>query len=243
MGEDDPTTRTLRLLALLQSRPRWAAHELADRLQVSPRTLRRDIARLQALDYRVESRPGPGGHYALSAGTRMPPLLFDDKEVLALIAGLRMIEDRLSDDAAASALAKLRQVLPRRLASVAEAATRGTESVRRRAPDLDLATLGALFVASTEDRTVDFAYRDREGRPSSRRTDSVLCVQSRGEWYLIGFDLDRADWRAFRVDRLSEVRTGARVPRRERPWTSLRAWLTSDFGRRATSTGDQGRRT
>jgi predicted DNA-binding transcriptional regulator YafY len=99
MESSDPAARTLRLLALLYSRPSWNGAELADRLGVSPRTLRRDIERLERLDYQVRSRPGPGGYYALGAGTRTPPLMFDDDEVLALVAALRMIEDRLAGGA------------------------------------------------------------------------------------------------------------------------------------------------
>src|SRR5687767_13439155 len=97
----DPTARTLRLLALLQARPTWAAAELARRLGASPRTLRRDLDRLRRLGYIVEGRPGPGGHYALRPGRRIPPLLFDQDEVVAVVAALRMAEERLAGDAPA----------------------------------------------------------------------------------------------------------------------------------------------
>jgi predicted DNA-binding transcriptional regulator YafY len=228
----DPTARTLRLLALLGSRPTWSPAELADRLGVSPRTLRRDIERLQRLDYQVRGRPGPGGHYALGAGGRVPPLVFDDDEVMALVAGLRMIEDRLPDDAASRALTKLIQVLPRRMSSIARELRAGSESVRRRPADLDLRALSTLTQAAASDRAVEFDYRDQSGRDSHRSLEALRCVQSRGEWYVVGFDTDRDDWRLFRVDRITNLRVGARVSTtRAGPGDDLATWLLTDFGR------------
>jgi predicted DNA-binding transcriptional regulator YafY len=229
--ETDPTARTLRLLALLQARPRWSPTELAERLGVSTRTLRRDLRRLEDLDYRVESRPGPGGHYALGAGTRVPPLLFEDDEVLALILGLRSLEDRLTGDAAARALAKLVQVLPRRLGAVARTATSASAAVQRRPADLDLDVLASVIRAAAEDRSAELAHEDRRGDVVRRHVDSLLCLQSRGQWYALGFDLDRDDWRLFRVDRIHEVRVGAPTRRREGPAADLATWLATDFGR------------
>lgn len=223
---EDPTARALRLLALLYSRAEWSGAALADRLGVSPRTLRRDIERLERLDYQVRSRPGPGGHYALGAGTRLPPLMFDDDEVLALVAALRMIEDRLADDSASRALAKLVRVLPRRLASIAREVSAGTESVRRRPPDLDLGLLSTFTQAAVANRSVEFEHRDRW-----RHADSIRCVHSRGQWYVLGFDTDRDDWRIFRLDLITNVRVGPRTPTRPGPSDDLSTWLSTDFGR------------
>ena len=231
MDDTDPTARALRLLALLQARRAWTPRELADRLGVSTRTLRRDLARLASLDYRVESRPGPGGYYALVAGGRVPPLAFDDDEVLAIVAGLRMVQDVTADDSADRALAKLRQVLPRRLAAVAGTVIERTRTVPRSAPSVDLGVVGALARAAAEERSVAFDYEDAAGRRSSRRVDSAVCLHSRGQWYVVAFDLDRDDWRIFRADRVSALRTGPRAARREGPLDDLTTWLTTDLGR------------
>jgi predicted DNA-binding transcriptional regulator YafY len=228
----DPAARTLRLLTLLSSRRAWNGAELARRLGVSPRTLRRDLERLQRLDYHVRGRPGPGGYYSLEAGSRVPPLTFDDDEVLALVAGLRMVEDRVADDAADRALAKLLQVLPRRLASVAREVSAGSETVRRRPADLDLDLLSTLTQAAARNHAVEFDYRDQAGRDSRRRLDTLRCVHSRGQWYVVGFDLDRDDWRLFRIDRVANLRVGARVSAaRDGPGDDLFTWFTTDFGR------------
>lgn len=229
----DPASRTLRLLALLSSRPTWDGGELARRLGVSPRTLRRDLERLERLDYHVESRPGPGSYYALAAGKAVPPLTFDDGEILALVAGLRMVEDRLGDDAAARALAKLFQVLPRRLAAVLREVSAGSETVRQRPADLDLELLGTLTQAAAAKRMVEFAYRDQAGRRSQRHVDALRCVFSRDQWYVVGYDTDRDDWRLFRLDRVENPEVGARMPTtRDGPANDLLTWLTTDFGRR-----------
>jgi predicted DNA-binding transcriptional regulator YafY len=231
----DPAARLLRLLALLYSRPRWSGEELAHLLGVSARTLRRDVERLQRLEYQVRSRPGPGGHYSLGAGARLPPLLFDDDEVLALVAALRMIEDRVDGDAATRALTKLLQVLPRRLRSIARDVAAGTESVQRRPPDLNLDMLSTLTQAAVAERSVEFEYRDQSARSSLRHVDSLRCVHSRGQWYLVGFDTDRDAWRLFRIDGIGHLRLGDRTPTaRDGHGDDLATWLTTDFGR-ATS--------
>ncbi|WP_171074279.1 helix-turn-helix transcriptional regulator [Nonomuraea basaltis] len=124
----DPAGRTLRLLELPAARPSWSASDLAGRLAVSTRTVRRDVARLQGLGYAIESRPGPGGHYALGPGRRMPPLPFQDDEVLPLVAALRMVERILAGDASHRALTKLSQVLPRRPRTALDNAAAGSEN-------------------------------------------------------------------------------------------------------------------
>lgn len=222
----DPAARALRLLGLLYARAEWSGAELADRLGVSPRTLRRDLERLERLDYQIRSRPGPGGYYALGAGSRLPPLTFDDDEVLTLVAALRMIDDRLADDSASRALAKLVRVLPHRLASIAREVSAGSESVQRRPADLDLGLLSTFTQAAVAERSVEFEHRDRW-----RHADSIRCVHSRGQWYVLGFDTDRNDWRTYRLDLITGVRVGPRTPTRPGPSDDLADWLTTDFGR------------
>ena len=228
----DPTARTLRLLGLLQARAEWPAAELAARLGASGRTLRRDLDRLRSLGYAVESRPGPGGHYALRGGGRMPPLLFEADEVVAVVAALRMVEERVAGDAAQRALAKLARLLPPDTTATARAVTAGSEAARRDPPDLDLEALEALTGAGVEDRGVRFGYVDQHGRPSERRVDTVRCVYSRGQWYVVAHDLDRDDWRLFRLDRVRDVVVGdRRVRPRPGPAEDLVTWLATDFGR------------
>lgn len=236
MGDHgDPTARTLRLLAVLASRPAWSGAELA-RLTGSPsRTLRRDVQRLRSLGYRVESRPGPGGHYALRPGARVPPLLFEDDEVVALVAAIRMTQDRLSDAALDRALTKLVQVLPRRLGAVAGDLLEGSETARRDSPDVRLRLLARLTRAAAENRDMTFDYLDQRDQPSRREVDSVRCVWSRDQWYLVAYDLDRADWRVFRMDRVGSLEIGrARPTARPAPAADLGEWFRSDLGRTPT---------
>jgi predicted DNA-binding transcriptional regulator YafY len=245
--DGDPASRTLHLLELLAARPGWSAGELAERLAVSTRTVRRDVARLQRLGYAVESRPGPGGHYALRPGSRTPPLIFQDDEVLALVAALRMAEGVLAGDAAQRALAKLSRVLPRRLRTVLDQAAAGSENAGGESGEVDPAILSVLLRAAGEDLVLRFAYRDRHGVASERRVEAVRCLYARGHWYVLAHDLDAGDWRVFRLDRVRQPETGEPgAGERRRPAEDLAAWLATDFGRRprpdhaATGAGPEG---
>lgn len=228
----DPADRTLRLLELLAARPSWSAPELAERLAVSTRTVRRDVTRLQGLGYAVESRPGPGGHYALRPGSRMPPLLFQDDEVLALVAALRMAEAVLAGDASHRALAKLSQVLPRRLRTVLDNAAAGSENVGGERGGVDPAILAVPLRAAGQDLVLRFVYRDRRGSVTRRRVEAVRCLYARGRWYVLAHDLDAGDWRVFRLDRVQDPATGEPGSgERRRPAEDLATWLATDFGR------------
>ncbi|MFG1690069.1 helix-turn-helix transcriptional regulator [Nonomuraea sp. NPDC049269] len=228
-----PAGRTLRLLELLAARPDWSASDLAGRLEVSTRTVRRDVARLQSLGYAVESRPGPGGHYALRPGHRMPPLVFQDDEVVALVAAVRMVEGILAGDAAHRALAKLSQVLPRRLRTVLDTAAAGSESVGGERESVAPSTLAVLLRAADQDLVLRFGYRDRHGAVSRRRVEAVRCLYARGRWYVLAHDLDADDWRVFRLDRVREPEAGEPGSvDRGRPAADLATWLATDFGRR-----------
>ncbi|HEX5587981.1 MAG TPA: YafY family protein [Acidimicrobiia bacterium] len=206
----DPSSRMLRLLSLLQHRPYWSGAELADRLDVSPRTVRRDVDRLRALGYPVRARPGIDGGYELAPGAALPPLVLDDDEALALVIGLHAtINGAVTGVAEASlaALAKVVAVMPprlRRRVDAVRAMTVPSELAASRA-SVALDTLATLAVACRNNERVAFAYVDREGGASDREVEPHRIVLVGDRWYLVAFDRMRHDWRTFRVDRLREL--------------------------------------
>jgi len=218
----DSAERLLKLLGLLEGRIDWTAEELAARLEVTTRTVRRDVTRLRGLGYPVEAVAGPGGGYRLGAGGKLPPLLLDDEEALAVALGLRVATTAAVgglEDASLSALAKLEHVLPpglrTRLEDVSEAtvSTSGLPSTR--------VDHNALAVAASATRgriRMRFEYTDGEGRHSERHTEPYRLVHTGRRWYLVAFDLDRDDWRTFRLDRVADPKpTGIRSARRNAP--------------------------
>lgn len=233
MDPTDPTTRALALLTLLQTGRSWSGADLAARLAVSPRTLRRDVDRLRTLGYAVVTRPGPGGTYRLTGGTAMVPLLFDDDEAIAIVTALAVLGPRLGpDDPAQRALAKLQQNLPARLARRAAAAAAGLEVLPEPTSVVDPAVIGVLADAAAEAGRVRFTYERSDGETSTRTVDPCRQVYGRGHWYLLAWDLDRDDWRVFRLDRITAAqrRPGA-FDRRDLPAGTVADYLTSDFGR------------
>ena len=207
----DPTARSLRLLSLLQTHRFWPGGELADRLGVSARTLRRDIDRLRVLGYPVDATPGAAGGYRLAAGTHMPPLLLDDDEAVAIAVGLRAAAGAAvegMEDISLRALAKLEQVLPDRLrrrvsavyANVAVVPWEGSVSA------VDAEALAVLSQACRDREAVRFEYQRRDGEEARRLVHPYQLVSVRRRWYLAAWDVRRADWRTFRVDRLTEPR-------------------------------------
>ncbi|MFJ3339293.1 helix-turn-helix transcriptional regulator [Streptomyces sp. NPDC086766] len=209
------SARLLRLVSLLSARPSWTCRELAGRMEVTERTVRRDIARLRELGYGVESEPGPWGGYRLGGGTRVPPLVLDDEEALAVAVALR--EAALSgvlggDQAALSALLKLRQGLPPRIADrlgELDAAFVHTSrhDERQIAPDmlLELAT-----VCRRSERT-RLSYRDREGKATVRDVDPYRLVHTGRRWYFVARDVARDGWRTFRADRVTQAQPTGQV--------------------------------
>lgn len=234
-----PTERALRLLALLQSRAGWTADELAGRLRVSSRTVRRDVDGLRRLGYAVEARPGPGSTYRLVPGVSVPPLLFDPDEITAVVAGLRLVRARLpGDDSAARALAKLDQVLPNRLRRRAAATDLATEVLEDGDPAVAAATVGIVADAVADGGRVRFTYRDQRGQSSIRLVAPYRHVLTGGRWYLIGLDLDRDDWRTFRFDRVTDIERVPGTSRlREFPDDSISRWFATDFGRQMSTKG------
>ncbi|MGW0732275.1 helix-turn-helix transcriptional regulator [Streptomyces sp. NPDC002851] len=223
------------LLALLQSGGERTAADLAERLGTSVRTVRRDIQRLRHLGYTVEARPGPGSAYRLSPGVKIPPLLFTADEITALVAGLRLIRAWLPEDpVVSSALLKLDQVLPRPLRRRAAATDLATEVLQEPGAVISAATVGVIADAVAEDSRLRFRYVDQHGRPSTRLVEPYRHFLRAGRWYLVAFDVDRDDWRTFRLDRITDIApvAGTYQPRAF-PDTSIEHWLTTDFGRAA----------
>jgi predicted DNA-binding transcriptional regulator YafY len=218
VASDDPgpTARLLGLLSLLQGRPEWSGPELADRLAVTVRTVRRDVERLRRLGYPVASDAGTAGGYRLGAGGRaMPPLMLDREEALAVAVCLRSTATESIEgggEAAVSALAKLEQLLPSTLRRQVGTLARMTARLGGGASPVDPELLVTLTRACRDSERLRVRYRDVRGRESDRRLDPHRLVSTDRRWYLVARDVDRADWRSFRVDRLLTVApTGHRV--------------------------------
>jgi predicted DNA-binding transcriptional regulator YafY len=201
----DTSTRLLRLLTVLQSRRSWTGDGLAERLEITPRTLRRDIDRLRSLGYSVAAAAGPGGGYQLSHGSALPPLLLDDDEAIAIAVSLRSAMDSFAgmSQTAVSALGKLNQLLPGRLRRKVGALYAVTVSVPGTAPVLDPDTLTTLAAACRDQCQLTLDYQDRAGRASTRTVEPVrLAHTGNRRWYLVAWDVGRSAWRTLRVDRI-----------------------------------------
>ncbi|GAA4981950.1 helix-turn-helix transcriptional regulator [Actinopolymorpha pittospori] len=205
----DPAVRLLRLLSLLPSRPWWSGQELASRMDVSSRTLRRDVTRLRELGYPVQASGGHAGGYTLGAGGRLPPLLLDDDEAVATTVGLQMTAASAVagiETAAVAALAKLGQVLPSRLRERVRALQEATVQLAAEPvlPAVDPTVLTALATACWRTEALRFSYTDHAGRISVRIVEPYQVVRAGGRWYLVARDRDRQAWRTFRIDRIAE---------------------------------------
>jgi predicted DNA-binding transcriptional regulator YafY len=225
----DTSSRLLNLLSLLQARRDWPGATLAERLEVSPRTIRRDIERLRALGYPVESITGPAGGYTLSAGTAMPPLLLDEDEAIAIAVGLRTAA-RASvtgiEETSVRALVKLEQVLPAHLRRRVEALGSATIVAGAGGPTVDPEHLTTLAAACRDLECVRFDYRSRDGTPTRRDVEPHSLVNLGRRWYLVGWDRGREGWRTFRVDRLRRpAAAGTRFTARRLPTDDAAAYV------------------
>lgn len=221
----------LTLLSLLQSRRDWPGGVLAERLDVSTRTVRRDVDRLRELGYRIEAAKGPDGGYRLDAGADLPPLLFDDHQAVAITVALQLATAAgagIGDDAL-RALGTLRQVMPARLRHRIDALTVEAVQAPGASADTDPAVLVAVGAASRAREVLRFDYGSATDTPS-RRAEPHHVVTWRGRWYLVAFDLDRSDWRTFRIDRMvPRTPNGPRFTPREVPGGDVAAYLTGKF--------------
>ncbi|GEP48838.1 YafY family transcriptional regulator [Microbacterium saccharophilum] len=205
----DTTSRALSLLNLLQTHRHWPGSELADRLGVTERTVRRDVERLRELGYRIESSPGAAGGYRLEAGSALPPLLLTDDEAVAMAIGLRVAaSQRLvsGPETTLTALAKLEQVLPaplrRRVTALAEALQPAGLNA---GAAVSGEVLGELALACRDHERVRFTYTSAAGEVTRRRVEPHALAPADRHWYLLCWDLDKVHWRTFRVDRLADV--------------------------------------
>ncbi len=217
----ETSSRLLSLLALLQARRDWPGGELAGRLEVSERTVRRDVARLRRLGYPVDSLTGAAGGYTLRAGTAMPPLLLDEEEAIAIAVGLRTAA-RASvtgiEETSVRALVKLEQVLPAHLRRRVAALGSATVAAAPPGPTVDPQHL-TVFAAACRDRErVRFGYRSRDGTRTRREVEPHTLVNLGRRWYVVAWDRGREDWRTFRADRVDQpAATGMRFTGRELP--------------------------
>ncbi|MBL1077069.1 YafY family transcriptional regulator [Nocardia sp. 2] len=216
----ETSARLLRLLSLLQTPRDWTGRELAQRLDVDMRTVRRDIDKLRTLGYPVHAVAGAAG-YRLGAGAVLPPLLLDDDEAVAVAMGLRTAAGGTIagiEDSSLRALAKLEQVLPSRLRHRITALQAATVTVPAGTAPVDPETLTAIAAAIRDQHRLRFDYRTHSGSDTHRTTEPHKLVHTGRHWYLIGWDVDRDDWRTYRVDRLQpRIPNGPRFVPREDP--------------------------
>ena len=237
------SSRLLRVLSLLQTRSHWAGPELAERLQVNPRTLRRDIDRLRQLGYPIHASSGVAGGYAFRAGPSLPPLLLDDEEALAVAIALQIAAAGTVsgvEESSLRALVKLQQVMPTRLRRRTDALRSAILPVQRIGPTIDAAVLATLATACRDQLQVGFPYRDLRGKASVRTVEPHAMVHTGQHWYLVAWDPARGDWRTFRIDRVQgALRTGAHFAPRAAPAGDLRAYVSGAMA--GVYPGDQAR--
>ncbi|EST21964.1 helix-turn-helix transcriptional regulator [Streptomyces roseochromogenus] len=239
----ETSARLLRLLSLLQAHREWSGPELAARLGVTPRTVRRDVDRLRELGYPVNASPGTGGGYQLGAGAELPPLLLDDDEAVAVAVGLRTAAGQGIEgigETSVRALTKLEQVLPNRLRRRVSALNAFTVPMLRGGPPADAvdpALLTELAHLCRDAERLRFAYRRHDGADSRRTVEPHRLVCTERRWYLVAWDVDRADWRTFRVDRITlKPPHGPRFTPREAPAEDLAAYVSKGVSMRAYAT-------
>ncbi len=226
----DTSARLLRLLSLFQARRYWSGAELSERLEVTARTLRRDVDKLRSLGYPVNAAAGTGGGYQLGAGATLPPLLLDNDEAVAVAVGLRTAASGTVsgiEEASVRALAKLQQLLPSRLRRRVAALESFIEPMANTGPMVDAETLTAIASACRDYEKLRFHYRSRDGTASLREVEPHRLVHTGRRWYLAAWDVGREDWRTFRVDRIaSGLSTGARFVPRKAPGGDFAAYVS-----------------
>ena len=231
----ETSARLLRLLGLLQTRRDWNGPQLAHELGVTTRTIRKDVERLRTLGYPVNAAPGVAGGYRLGAGASLPPLLLDDEEAIAVAVGLRTAGAGGGvagiEETSLGALAKLEQVLPAHLHRRVRALHDTTIAIAPGRVAVPADVLTAIATAIRDRRRLRIDYEDFNGRAALRAVDPHRLVHTRGRWYLVAWDVDRDDWRTFRVDRMRpRAHSGPRFTRRGDPDGDLRQYVERGLG-------------
>jgi predicted DNA-binding transcriptional regulator YafY len=217
----ETSARLLRLLTLLQTRRFWSGQELSERLEITPRTVRRDVERLKRLGYPVEGTPGVAGGYQMGAGASLPPLQLDDEEALAISLGLFALTNGSVEgveEASLRALVKLERVLPAHLRKRAALLRTTLQPLDRSGPRVNSVLLTTLADAVSEHRSISFCYENKQRQSSERSVEPAGIVHTGQRWYLVAWDHSRKDWRTFRADRIQgTVELGQRYAPRPLP--------------------------
>lgn len=233
---NDPTGRALQLLSLLQTHRFWRCADLAARLEVTERTVRRDVDRLRDLGYLVDSTSGKYGGYRLATGAHVPPLVLDDEEAVAVAVGLRYAAEAAiggMEETSLRALTKIETLLPHRLRRRVSALHSSVTSMRRAADDdiVDPEALSVFAAACRDHAYVRFDYRRNDGESSRRLVEPHQLVTAGRRWYLVAWDQHRLDWRTFRLDRLRDPRlAGSHFTPREIPGGDAASFVASSLG-------------
>src|SRR3984957_14054553 len=226
----ETSARLLQLLSLFQAQRYWSGSELSERLEVTPRTLRRDVDKLRSLGYPVNSTAGAAGGYQLGAGATLPPLLLDDDEAVAVAVGLRTAASGTVagiEEASVRALSKLEQVLPARLRRRVAALHSFIVTLANAGPTVDAEMLSTIAGACRDGEKLRFAYRSRDGAASKREAEPQRLVHTGRRWSLAAWDIDRDNWRTFRVDRIApKLSTGSRFAPRKPPDGDFAAYVS-----------------
>jgi predicted DNA-binding transcriptional regulator YafY len=225
------STRLLRLLSLLLTRRHWTGIDLAERLEIHPRTLRRDMDRLRQLGYPIRASSGVEGGYSFRPGQDLPPLLLEDDEAFAVTIALRTAAAGMVngiEESALRALVKLEQVMPARLRRRVDALRSAIQPLGRAGPAIDANALATLAAACRDQLRIEFAYVDRNGAATTRPVEPQGVVHTGHRWYLVAWDLLRADWRTFRIDRIQDdILVGSHfAPRPSPEGGDLRAFVS-----------------
>ncbi|MGO9262515.1 MAG: helix-turn-helix transcriptional regulator [Bryobacteraceae bacterium] len=226
----ETSARLLRLLSLFQAQRYWSGALLAERLEVTARTLRRDVDRLRSLGYPVNSTSGIAGGYQLGAGATLPPLLLDDDEAVAVAVGLRTAASGTVagiEEASVRALSKLQRVLPERLRRRVTALDAFILPLANTGPRVHAETLSEIAGACRDLQKLRFGYHSRDGAATTREVEPHRLVHTGRRWYLAAFDVGRNNWRTFRVDRIQPpLTTGLRFTSRQPPEGDFAAYVS-----------------
>ena len=227
----ETSARLLRLLSLFQGRKYWSGGDLAAKLEITSRTLRRDVDKLRSLGYPIHSTSGTEGGYQLGAGSTMPPLLLDDEEAVAVAVGLRLSTTGIGvegiEEASVRALAKMEQLLPPRLGRRVAALQSVVVMPMRKKETVDADTLSKIASACRDAQMLRFRYQDHGGTASARLVEPHRLVNAGRRWYLVAWDTGRDDWRTFRVDRIQQKLTVAgRFQLRPPPARDMAAYIS-----------------